>query len=168
MVELMQNDNPGENMKFTWIDYIPEHAALADSWLDETAMRETGLDEGWAEYLGYWLEEPGAKYGENLWCRLILRETEPVAVIALGEENGEMVVSEIVVDPAVRGQGIGSAALAELLANHERIIGKPIKSAMAVIFPDNTASQKAFERAGFRFDSAHPDGDAWYYRWYNR
>ena len=55
MVKLTQNDNPGENMKFTWIDYIPEHAALADSWLDETAVRETGLDEGWAEYLGYWL-----------------------------------------------------------------------------------------------------------------
>ena len=112
--------------------------------------------------------EPDVKFGENFWCRMIYRNGEPVAVTAMRDENGELVISEIVVSPDRRGQGIGSAVLAELLENHAQIIGKIINSAVAVIFPDNIPSRKAFERAGFRFDSAHPDGDAWYYRWYSR
>lgn len=155
-------------MEFTWIDYTAAHASLAESWLDADAVRETGLDEGWADFVSYWMNDPATEFGENFWCKMILRDSEPVAVIALGEENSQLDVSEIVVAPAERGKGIGSAALAGLLGNHEQIIGKRVDRAMAVIFPDNIASQKAFERAGFRFESAHPDGDAWYYRWYNR
>ena len=33
----------------------------------------------------------------------------------------------------------------------------------AVIFPSNKASQKAFEKAGFKYETIHPDGDAMYY-----
>ena len=155
-------------MQFTWVDFTAEHAETAESWMDDMAKRETGCDDGWAAYMEDLKNEPDVKFGENFWCRMIYRNGEPVAVTAMGEENGELVVSEIVVSPGMRGQGIGSAVLAELLENHAQIIGKSINFAMAVIFPDNIPSRKAFERAGFRFDSAHPDGDAWYYRWYIR
>lgn len=47
------------------------------------------------------------------------------------------------------------------------ILGRTIKDAEAVIFPDNIASQKAFEKAGFIFYSEHPDGDAWNYRYHD-
>ena len=41
-----------------------------------------------------------------------------------------------------------SSALKELLLESDRIIGKKITIANAVIFPSNKASQKAFEKAG--------------------
>ena len=65
----------------------------------------------------------------------------------------------------MRGYGIGSAVLRELLDNGEDIIGQKTDKVMAVIFPGNTASQKCFEKAGFKYVSSHPDGDAWYYRY---
>ncbi len=154
-------------MQFTWLDYTADHAEIAESWMDDEARRETGCDDGWREYIADCMNDPTIRFGENFWCKVIFRNADPVVVIAMGEENGELVVSEIVTAPEKRGQGIGSAVLAELLENCTRILGKSIKSALAVIFPDNIPSQKAFERAGFRYESAHPDGDAWYYRWYN-
>ena len=51
-----------------------------------------------------------------------------------------------------------------MLAQSENIIGVKMKNADAVIFPGNVASQKAFEKAGFVFHSAHPDGDVWNYK----
>ena len=60
------------------------------------------------------------------------------------------------------GQGLGGKLLQELLAGEE-IIGFAIENAEAVIFPSNIASQKAFEKAGFRYHHAHEDGDAFYY-----
>ena len=37
-------------MHFEWIDYIAEYAVLIDSWLDDTAIEMTGIDEGWDSY----------------------------------------------------------------------------------------------------------------------
>jgi hypothetical protein len=81
------------------------------------------------------------------------------------DESGEFCVSEYIVAQALRGKGFGTAALLELLKNGYTIIGHDIKKAYAVIFPNNTASQKAFEKAGFAFDHAHPKGDALIYKY---
>lgn len=45
------------------------------------------------------------------------------------------------------------------------MVEKSIVKANAVIYPNNIASQKAFEKAGFTFVSAHPDEDAWNYEY---
>jgi RimJ/RimL family protein N-acetyltransferase len=100
-----------------------------------------------------------------MWAKMFCVDGTPVGVCLLGMENSVLTVSEILIDPMQRGKGYGSAALQELLAEGSAILGKQILSAKAVIYPDNIASQKAFEKAGFRFESAHPDGDAWYYRY---
>ncbi len=155
-------------MQLIWLDYTDAHAETVESWMDAEAKRETGCDDGWADYIDDLRKDPTIRFGENFWCKMIFADGIPATVIAMGEENGELVVSEIVTAPEKRRQGIGSAALTELLVCHRQILGKGIKSAMAVIFPDNIPSQKAFEKAGFCFESSHPDGDAWYYRWYNR
>jgi len=63
------------------------------------------------------------------------------------------VISEFLICPDMRGKGFDSSILKE-------IIGTEIKTATAVIFPDNIASQKAFTKAGFALQSVHPDGDA--------
>ena len=98
---------------------------------------------------------------KKIW--LALGVLAAIAAIAVGLWKGELTISELIVAPEKRSRGSGSALLIELLENSGGILGKDFESAKAVIFPDNAASQKAFERAGFHFESAHPDGDAWYY-----
>lgn len=152
-------------MRFIWKDYAPEKDAFVQDWLDDTAVRNTGIDDGWAEYVDYWIHEEDTVPGENFWCKVVSESAEPFAVLAGGLWEGVFTLSEIIVNPAMRGKGYGSAVITELLENSTAILGMEITCAKAVIFPDNIASQKAFEKAGFTFESAHPDGDAWYYIW---
>ena len=152
-------------MTFAWRDYTEADAPMADGWLDEEAIRHTGLDDGFDDCYRYWKEQPEIHMGENLWGKLFSVGDTPVGVCLLGMENGVLTVSELLIDPVKRGNGYGSAALKELLEKSGDILDKRFVSAKAVIYPDNIASQKAFEKAGFRFESAHPDGDAWYYRY---
>ena len=74
-------------------------------------------------------------------------------------------IQEFIVSPSYRGKGYGTAILNELLLCSNNIIGQDISFAEAVIYPDNIASQKAFQKAGFVYTNAHPDGDAWYYQY---
>jgi RimJ/RimL family protein N-acetyltransferase len=52
--------------------------------------------------------------------------------------------------------------LRELLGNPE-ILGFPVHKSEAVIFPDNHASQRAFEKAGFYHHHSYEDGAALIY-----
>ena len=72
---------------------------------------------------------------------------------------------EIVVKPEERGKGKGTSILNELMKNGELIIGRTIDFAEAVIYPSNTASEKAFKKAGFVIDYIHEDGDAINYKY---
>ena len=150
-------------MRFAWRDYDLNDGAVAEEWMDDVARRNTGCDDGWGSYVRYWMEEDDTIPGENFWCKIISENGEPFAAAAVGYWEGLFTISEIVIAPEKRGRGYGSALIRELLENGEVILGKEIVSANAVIYPDNLASQKAFEKAGFRFESVHPDGDAWYY-----
>lgn len=152
-------------MKYQWSDYTKEHAALVESWLDDEARELTGMDDGWNEFYEYWENEPDMALGENYWCKVISEQSVPFAVIALTLYEGVLTVMEFLVDNRKRGLGLGSSALCELMASGSEIIGEDIVLAEAVIFPNNKPSQRAFEKAGFRFERAHPDGDAWYYRY---
>ena len=150
-------------MRFIWTDYRADDEETVEKWMDHTARRNTGCDDGWAEYANACMEDEDTVLGENFWLMKVSGDGEPFAAIAVGLWEGELTISELVVAPEKRGHGFGSALLRELLDNSGTILGKEFESARAVIFPDNAASQKAFENAGFRFESAHPDGDAWYY-----
>ena len=153
-------------MRFQWIDYAPEYEDAVESWLDEDAVRFTGLDEGFREYFRYLIHDPDTKYGENFWVKILLEKEQPVGIMAVGLWENCFILSEIVIAASRRGNGIGSAAIREWIDCSDAIVGVPCENAKAVIFPSNTASQKAFEKAGFRFVSAHPDGDAWYYEYH--
>lgn len=155
-------------MRFTWSDYGEEYFDLVESWLDDEARRMMGFDDGdedtWRAYYEYWIHDELTRLGENYWHKIVSVCGKPFAVMAVfltGEK--ELSVSEYLVAPDMRNKGYGSAALTELLNFSDRIIGKESESAKAVIYPNNIASQKAFVKAGFQFESAHPDGDAWYY-----
>ncbi len=152
-------------MKYKWIDYSSEYKSLVDSWIDAEAKKFTGCDDGFDEFYKYWLNESETKLGENFWAKFIIKDDTPIGIIAIGLWEGVFTISEFIICPNKRSKGIGTSVLLELLARAKKVLGIEIEKAQAVIFPNNIASQKAFEKAGFVFSSEHPDGDAWYYEY---
>lgn len=150
------------DMDFVWHDYDPRTMGCVEDWLDESAVKATGLDEGFRSFHEYWANEGSCKVGENYWCKVVSEGDRPFAAVAFCEHDGMYLVMEIVVAPAQRGQGKGSRLLKELLSG-KAVPGMTIRRCEAVIFPGNTASQRAFGNAGFRYHHTHPDGDALYY-----
>lgn len=150
-------------MYFIWKDYTSEYAPFINTWLDTQAISMTGIDQGWNEYWNDVLEDAKNFSGSKEYCKIVYENDKPVAVISFGYYKSIVTISEIVVDPLLRGQGKGSRIIIDLLEYSDELIGGKIDRYTAVIYPDNIASQKAFEKAGFRFDYAHKDGDAWYY-----
>ena len=151
-------------MLFKYIDYSEKFVEITESLIDETAINNTGCDEGVHHFYNYWLEESDTILNQNFWCKLAFGGNELIGVICLGlSPTKEFTIMEIIVAPNKRGKGLGSSIIHELIDNSEKIIGKEIETAKAVIFPNNIASKKAFEKAGFLFTGSHPDGDALYY-----
>lgn len=150
-------------MIFTWIDYTPETMGYVENWLDEYAVRMTGMDDGFRQEYEYWSNEDYNIVGENYWCKVVFENEIPFAVIEFGMHEGVVTIMETLVAPEKRGQGMGSKAIKELLEKTKTIIGIDIERAEAIIFPSNIASQKAFEKAGFKYHHTHEDGDAMTY-----
>lgn len=150
-------------MIYQWTDYSPDYTSVIETFLDVTARNFTGCDEGWQEYYDSLLKEPSICFGKNFWTKVISLDECPIAIIAVGLDNGNLTISEFIVSPEMRKKGHGAAILRELLIYTQEILGVSFQQAIAVIFPNNQASQRAFEKAGFIFESSHPDGDAWYY-----
>ena len=151
-------------MTFLWRDYNEKDRETVEGWLDAEAVRMTGMDEGFHSDYAYWSEQPEMVCGVNFWAKVFSVGDQPAGVMLLAEEEKALSVMEVLVDPALRGKGLGSAALRELLAEGKTVLGTPVTAATAVIFPDNRPSARAFEKAGFVYASTHPDGDAMYYR----
>lgn len=149
-------------MNYVWRDYDPQTMGYIEAWLDESAVRSTGLDEGFRDFYEYWANEDGFAVGENFWCKVVSEDDKPFAVIAFCQHERRIFIMEIVVAPEKRGQGKGSKLLKELLESKE-LIGSSIQQSEAVIYTSNMASQKAFENAGFQYHHTHEDGDALYY-----
>ena len=152
-------------MKYKWIDYTVDYAPIIESWIDSDARKYTGCDDGWDNYFEYWKNFSGTKIGENFWAKVIFNGNTPFAVMAISLQDGTGAVCEYIIDPLKRGKGYGSSALIELMTFGTKIIGHEILFAEAVIFPSNIPSQKVFEKAGYVFDHADPDGDVWYYKY---
>ncbi len=149
-------------MNFIWCDYNPKTMDYIESWLDESAIKSTGLDEGFRDFYEYWVKEDGFVVGKNFWCKVVFENDNPFAVIAFCLHEGKIMIMELVIVPEKRGQGRASKLLKEFLESEE-IIGFAIHKSEATIYPSNTASKKAFENAGFKYHYTHEDEDAMYY-----
>lgn len=151
-------------MNYTWYDYNPDTMNFVENWLDESAVNSTGLDEGFRAFYEYWANEDGFVLGENFWCKVAFENSEPFAVVAFCLHEHKIIIMEVLAAPEKRGQGKGSTMLKELLSNDE-ILGFRIQKSEAVIYPDNIASQKAFENAGFehQHDRKDENGDSMNY-----
>lgn len=147
-------------MNFGWTDYDTSMTFIED-WLDDETIRVTGLDDGFRDFYEYWKSEDIT--GGTFRCKVVSENDKPSAVIAIGSNEGKHIIMEFVVNPEDRNKGKGTEILKELLAESNKILGKEINFAEAVIYPSNPASKRAFEKAGFIFGHAHEDGDALYY-----
>lgn len=150
-------------MIYEWKEYTADDGLVVESFFDEVARRLSGCDEGWEDYYHYQTTDSNTNLGQNFWAKVISFNKHPIAIISIGLYEGVFIVSEFIVAPDFRGKGHGSAILNELLLCGQSILGVEIKKAFAVIFPNNHASMRTFEKAGFVFFKAHSDGDAWYY-----
>ncbi len=150
-------------MNFVWRDYNPDTMGYVENWLDETAVKMTGMDEGFCQEYEYWSNEDCNVVGENYWCKVVFENESPFAVIEFGLYEGVVTIMETFVAPEKRGQGMGSKLIKELIENAKDVIGIDIEKAEAIIYPSNIASQKAFEKAGFKYHHTHEDGDAMTY-----
>ena len=146
-----------------WKDYNPDTMSFVEEWLDEDAVSMTGIDEGFRNFYEYWANDDEMELGQNYWCKVVSDENTAFAVVALSLCEGSLHVMELLVSPELRGKGLGTTLLRELFSEGETIIGHRIEKATAFIFPNNPASQKAFEKAGFVLDHANDDGDVLYY-----
>jgi RimJ/RimL family protein N-acetyltransferase len=72
---------------------------------------------------------------------------DPVGQVRVDLASGTGTVS-IAVAPAHRGRGVGSSVLRALLVEIEADLG--VRDLRAVVHPENAASLRAFERAGFQ------------------
>ena len=150
-------------MNFAWRDYNPETMGFVEDWIDEVAVKMTGMEDGFRQEYEYWSNEDYNIVGDNYWCKVIFENKNPFAVIEFGLHEDCFTIMEIIVEPEMRGQGMGSKIIKELIENAKFIIGMDIKKADAIIFPSNIASQKAFEKADFKYHHTHEDGDAMTY-----
>lgn len=146
-------------MQYKWKDYIPETMDFVECWLDALAVHFTGLDDGWQDFYEYWLNEEHSILGKNYWCKVVYENETPFAVVALGINDGTLIIMELVVKPDMRNKGMGTLLLKELMENGKAILNEDIQKAEAVIYPSNVASQKVFEKSGFIYGS-NEDGDA--------
>lgn len=143
-------------MDFVWNDYDPNTMNFVESWLDESAVESTGLDDGFRSFYAYWANEDGYDVGENFWCKVISEYDNPFAIVAFCWDDNKMIIMEVLLAPEKRGQGKGPALIKELI-NNEKILGFSRQNWEAVIYPSNIASCMAFEKAGFRCSGNRKD-----------
>ena len=84
--------------------------------------------------------------------------TGAVYIIEWNEKDQRgFTIGEVLLRPEVRGKGIGTAMIKELLDHSPEIIGKRMDSADAVVFASNASSIRMFEKAGFRIKTREDD-----------
>lgn len=132
---------------FTAEDYPMLQVWFEDPVLDE----ELGpLDDEWLEHV---LTDEA---GEQL---VVEADGAPFAVVGLVWANGEHrehVISDIAVDPARRGQGLGRTALDQVVAHVER---EAPDGWLAFVVPDNVAAFAFFTALGWEHVAEPADED---------
>ncbi|MEZ4730437.1 MAG: GNAT family N-acetyltransferase [Caldilineaceae bacterium] len=133
--------------QFQEADY-PEYA----SWFVDADLnhRLGPMDQAWLDAV---LTEPAAQ--GITWA--ILREAEFVAVIeTVFDPDGHLPagIPAIAVKPSLRGQGIGTAVLHQLLALHH---AQGIEQHIAYVAQDNVSARRLVECVGFVQTDAEPN-----------
>lgn len=124
-----------------------EDAALLFVWLNRpdslAASLDTSAPVAWDVHKG-WFDARLADPRTRIW--IVERDAAPVGGIRL-QDKGDGPEIAIYIDAPARGAGVAGAALG--LALDEAHSVWPGSEAIARVRPDNAASRRLFERAGF-------------------
>ena len=149
-------------MKFIWKNYDPDKMPFVEDWIDEQAASNTGIDNGFRSFHEYWITEGKLSPGKDYWCKVVYNDDGPFAVIAFSLCDNSVHIMVMIAKPDVRGKGCGTSLLSELISDSNSIFNHKIIKSTAIIFPNNSASRKAFENAGFVLENSSDDGDVLY------
>lgn len=92
------------------------------------------------------LKHPSLLFRRPLWLRLLRRPKESVAGRGITKRPGFAQVTNVAVDPRLRGEGVFSA-LIQAVAQHSRARGS--RAVRVGIYKTNEASRRAFAKAGW-------------------
>lgn len=115
-------------------------------WRNESATRRASFSDRSItrdEHLAWFSERLVLTHDESIW--MVERDGAVVGNGRICIENDNRAAVSIVIDPELRGQGIGTAAIRLLSDKIIRMKRTPV----AYIRPDNTQSMRAFCSAGF-------------------
>ena len=149
-------------MRFIWREYDPNAMPFVEEWLDEKAIQFTGIDNKWQAFHQYWITDGKMNIGIDYWCKVVYDGGTPFAIIAFCLHEGNLHIMELLVRPEMRGRGYGTLLLRELLSNGKLIIDHKIEKATAIVFSNNRASRKTFEKVGFTSDATNGQDDIKY------
>jgi len=93
-----------------------------------------------------WRKADGDAYvalNESGTCPMAYGELNPMR-----HEVGHLWLGHVIVDPALRGSGIGRRFVEHLLS--EAFFGRAARMVSLIVFPDNTAAVRCYQSAGFR------------------
>jgi RimJ/RimL family protein N-acetyltransferase len=128
-------------------------ATLADAellfhWANDPVVRANSFTTGripWPDHID-WLERKLSQPGG---CAIVIgedRASRPIGQVRFDIDAGRAVLS-VIVDAEFRGRGIGPRLIA--LATRELLATRIIDEIVAFTRPENEASQRALESAGF-------------------
>jgi len=150
-------------MHYTWDDYGAKYADELESWRSDHATRKFGIDSAKEAHQDT-LDSDEYEYNEEYFCKVVLENSEVVAIILILRGDGyPTTISEITVNPKHRHKGHGTKIINELTANLSQIIGFDGDIFQVMIYPNNPASMRAFEKADFVLAGEHIDGDCSYW-----
>jgi RimJ/RimL family protein N-acetyltransferase len=145
-------------MHFTWIDYPAKYEDEIETWCDEPAVR-FALDENSVKTEHQWyLDSDKYTHNENYFCKIVLYDDMPVALIMLAIFNDEtkahlteniVYLDTLIINPALRNQGFGSRIINDVLQNTDQIIGNSPNIFILQIHKDNEISNKLASKLGF-------------------
>jgi len=158
-------------MLFKWVDYCEKYEEEIETWTgDDDTRRFATFDDGIKEIHEYYLgisdnyDGHDYKLNESYFCKVVLEESAPIAVIfILATEGYPVSINPIIVNPNFRNRGYCTKIVGELIRNVNKIIGFERDIFEAGIDLNNKSSIRAFEKAGFILAGIHKGGDFTYW-----
>ena len=105
----------------------------------------TGQDEGFEAFINDLTTDSTYYPGSKNYFKIIFENDNPIAAVVYCVYEHIVTIAEIVVAPEERDNGKGTEIIKELLQICNETLGDSVNQFKCVIFPNNTASQKAFE-----------------------
>jgi len=159
-------------MHFTWIDYPAQYENDIETWCNDPNIHFALDDESFKAEHQWYLDTGNYVFDKNYFCKVILNESTPVAVLMLVifSEEAKLYIPEnivyldtLIINPVLRNQGYGAKVITELIQHADQLIGSNTNIYVGQIHKDNDISIKLARKLCFHY--IHTDyeiNDDWF------